>query len=314
MSTFQTFVVILATISLFLYSLKSFSNEIKSISSEKFENLISRLTQHSFSGFVLGVILASIIQSSTAVSSITVSLVDAGVIGFANSLSVLLGANLGSTSTVWLVTLNMEFIAPFFILLGTVISMIPTKVQLIGKSIFYFGLILFSLDLINTAIGPLKDDPVIISVLKLTENHFIGVLGGIIVTLIVQSSSVTTGLAILLTQQGVLPVESAISIIVGANVGTTSTAVIVSMQLNKWAKLAAIANFLFNLTGVILIFPFINLLSRFTQSLTDDIGFQVAYAHLFFNVIISVISLPFLKKIAIALQNRMERYAIWKNA
>ncbi|WP_419870613.1 Na/Pi cotransporter family protein [Chryseobacterium sp. CT-SW4] len=314
MSNFQTFVVILATISLFLYSLKSFSSEIKNISSEKFENLISRLTQHSLSGFVLGIILASIIQSSTAVSSITVSLVDAGVIGFVNSLSVLLGANVGSTSTAWLVTLNMEFIAPFFIVLGTIISMIPNKVQLIGKSVFYFGLILFSLDLINTAIGPLKDDPTIISVLEWTENHFIGVLGGIIVTLIVQSSSVTTGLAILLTQQGVLTPEGAISIILGANVGTTSTALMVSMQLNKWAKLAAIANFVFNLTGVILIFPFINLLSRFTQSLTDDIGFQVAYAHLFFNVFVSVITLPFLKKIAIAFQNKMESLKMWKNA
>lgn len=304
MSQFQTLIIVFATISLFLYGLKSFSEEVKKLSTEKLQTLISKVTRYSISGFCLGIVLTSIIQSSSAVSSITVALVDAGVISFVNSLSVLLGANVGSTSTAWLVTFNVGSIAPYFIILGMMINFIPSRIQLIGKSIFYFGFILFSLELISQSIEPFKTDPFIVSVLKMTDNHIIGILSGIIVTALVQSSSVTTGLAILLTQQGILSSEGAISIILGSNIGTSSTALIASLQLNKWAKLSAMANFAFNFIGVLICFPFIRLLHTLTSYLSNDITYQVAYAHLLFNVFISLLILPFIKKVAFFLQSR----------
>ncbi|MCA6066196.1 Na/Pi symporter [Chryseobacterium sp. RG1] len=304
MSYFQTLIIVFATIALFLYGLKSFSEEVKKLSTEKLQSLISKVTRYSISGFILGAVLTSIIQSSSAVSSITVALVDSGVISFVNSLSVLLGANVGSTSTAWLVTFNVGAIAPYFIILGMIISLIPSKIQLAGKSVFYFGFILFSLELISQSIEPFKTDPFIVTVLKMTDNHIIGILSGIVVTALVQSSSVTTGLAILLTQQGILNSEGAISIILGSNIGTSSTALIASLQLNKWAKLSATSNFIFNCLGVLICFPFINLLNRLTMYLSDDITYQVAYAHLLFNIFLSLLILPFIKKIAFWLESK----------
>ena len=306
MSYFQTLVAILSTIALFLYGLKSFSDEIKKHSTEKLQKFIEKLTKYSFTGFLLGAIFTCIIQSSSAVSSITVALVDSGIIKFTDSLAVLLGANVGSTSTAWLVTFKIDAIAPYAILAGSLLSIFPNKLQLIGKSVFYFGIILFSLELIAQSIEPLKTDPAIIDLLKSTDNHLIGVLSGILVTAIVQSSSVTTGLAILLTQQGILSADGAISIILGSNIGTSSTALIASLQLNKWAKYSALANFAFNTIGVLICFPFIDHLVQATANLSSEISYQVAFAHLFFNVFLSVLILPFLKIIGNYLYKEIE--------
>jgi phosphate:Na+ symporter len=296
MSQLQTLIIILATISLFLHGLNGFSKEVKQIGSDHFKVWIAKITSNRFGGFFMGILLTAIIQSSSAVSSITVALVDAGVIPFANSLAVMLGANVGTTSTAWLVTFKVGQIAPVFIVLGTIISMIPAKIQTAGKSIFYFGLILFSLELISQSLSPLSHDPKILEILKLADNHLLGILAGIVVTALVQSSSVTTGLSIILAQQGVLSTEGAIAIIIGSNVGTTSTALIASLTMASSAKLAAKANFIFNLFGVIICYPFIKGFDNLAAYFTSDIGFQVAFAHLFFNIIISIVMLPFIKQ------------------
>ncbi len=296
MSLLQTLIIILATISLFLHGLNGFSKEVKQIGSDHFKVWIAKITSNRFGGFFMGIMLTAIIQSSSAVSSITVALVDAGVIPFANSLAVMLGANVGTTSTAWLVTMKVGQIAPVFIVLGTIISMIPLKIQTAGKSIFYFGLILFSLELISQALGPLSKDPKINEILAMADNHLLGILAGILVTALVQSSSVTTGLSIILVQQGVLSTEGAIAIIIGSNVGTTSTALLASISMSATAKLAAKANFLFNLFGVLVCLPFIKGFDNLAAYFTDDLGFQVAFAHLFFNIIISLIMLPFIKQ------------------
>lgn len=296
MSLFQTLIAVFATIALFLHGLGGFSKEVKEIGSDYFKQLLSRITKYRLGGFTLGILLTAVIQSSSAVSSITVALVDAGVIPFSNSLAVMLGANVGTTSTAWLVTLKVGQIAPVFIVLGTLISMIPAKIQVAGKSIFYFGLILFSLELISKSLGPISSDPKILEVLKYADSRILGVLAGIIVTALVQSSSVTTGLAIILAQQGAFSTEGAIAIIIGSNVGTTSTALIAAISMNPSAKLAAKANFLFNLFGVIVCYPFIGGFDNLASYFTNDIGIQVAFAHLFFNVVISVLMLPFIKQ------------------
>jgi phosphate:Na+ symporter len=140
----------------------------------------------------------------------------------------------------------------------------------------------------------LSSDPKIIEILALADNHILGILAGILVTALVQSSSVTTGLSIILAQQGVLSTEGAIAIIIGSNVGTTSTALLASISMSASAKLAAKANFLFNLFGVLVCLPFINGFDNLAAYFTDDLGFQVAFAHLFFNIIISILMLPFI--------------------
>ncbi len=310
MSLMHTFIVVFATIALFLHGLDGFSREVKEVGSAHFKNLIARITKNRIGGFFLGIMLTALIQSSSAVSSITVALVDTSVIPFANSLAVMLGANVGTTSTAWLVTFKVGQIAPIFIVFGTLIGIIPTRIKTLGKSIFYFGLILFSLELINQSLAPVSADPRIIEILKYADTSILGVLAGIAVTALVQSSSVTTGLAIILAQQGVLSSEGAIAIIIGSNVGTTSTALLASLTLNHSAKLAARANFLFNALGVVICFPFISGFDNLASYFTADIGFQVAFAHLFFNVIISVMMLPFIKQFGNWLMERSTKHKL----
>ena len=296
MDLFQITIVIFSAIALFLYGLNSFSKEIKEIGSDHFKTWIGKITQNRLWGFLLGVLLTSVIQSSSAVSSITVALVDAGVMSFTNSLAVMLGANVGTTTTAWLVTFKVGQIAPIFIVLGTLISIIPAKIRTAGKSFFYFGLILFSLEFISQSLNPLKDDPRIIEVLSMADNHLLGLIAGVIVTIIVQSSSVTTGLSIIIAQQGVLSTEAAIAIIIGSNVGSTSTALIASLNMTPPAKLAAKANFLFNCFGVMVCLPFINQFVSLADLLAEEVGYKIAFAHLIFNLVISLLMLPFIKQ------------------
>lgn len=296
MNFLQTIIIIFSAIALFLHGLNSFSKEIQDIGSDYFKIWIGKITQNRVSGFLLGGLLTAIIQSSSAVSSITVALVDAGVISFTNSLAMLLGANVGTTTTAWLVSFKVGQIAPIFIVLGTLVSIIPTKIKTAGKSIFYFGFILFSLEFISQALTPLKNDPKIIEILAIADNHLLGVFLGIILTIVVQSSSVTTGLSIILAQQGVLSIDAAIAIIIGSNIGSTSTALLASLNMTPSAKLAAKANFLFNCMGVLVCFPFINLFVELTSMLTKEVGYQIAFSHLIFNIVISLITLPFIKQ------------------
>jgi phosphate:Na+ symporter len=304
MSTFQTLILILATIALFLHGLEGFSREVREVGATYFKQWLSKVTEKNLFGFILGVALTALIQSSSAVSSITVALVDAGIISFSKSLAVMLGANVGTTSTAWLITFKIGQIAPFCIVIGTIAGIVPGKAKLMGKSIFYFGLILFSLDLISQATLPLKNHPVVPEILATTNNHLVGIVIGLAVTALVQSSSVTTGLSVILAQQGILTTDGAVAIIIGSNVGTTSTALIASYTMNGAAKLAARANFMFNLIGVVVCFPFINSLDSLAANFTKDIGFQVAFAHLFFNLIITVVMLPLLKPFGRWLQKR----------
>jgi Na/Pi-cotransporter len=233
-----------------------------------------------------------------------VALVDAGILTFRGSLAVMLGANIGTTATAWLVSMKLTGIGPLFIVLGTILTLLPLRARVVGKSVFYFGFIFFTLDLIASALAPVRTDPRIIEVLALAEDPLTGVVAGILVTALVQSSSVVTGLAIVLVQQGVLGLHGAIAIIIGANVGTTVTALLASIPMQQAARRAATANLLFNVTGVLLVLPFITVLGDGVDAWTDDPDTAVALAHLLFNVGIALLFLPLLHLVASRLAPR----------
>lgn len=182
-------------------------------------------------------------------------------------------------------------IGPFFIVFGAVLSALPIRASAIGKAAFYFGLIFFALDLTSTHLRPLQNEPWFRSALLLAQTRWLGVLIGLAFTVLVQSSSVTIGLAILLTQQGALPPEAAIPLVMGSNVGSTSTALIASLPMKPIARATAASNFLFNLTGVLLFYPLLGPFSRVMLSLGDP-SMVVAAAHLVFNLCIAAIFLP----------------------
>lgn len=292
--TFQTIIIIIAAISLFIYGLQNFSHEIENFGAEKLQKWIRKITAFPLGGFLLGGVVTAIIQSSTMVSSLTVSLVSSGVLSFRESLLILLGTNIGTTATGWIVTFESNLLGPIFIVLGTLISMIPTRITTIGKSIFYFGFIFFSLSFISQAMEPLRNNPLLIEVLSKASNPFLGILYGIVITVIIQSSSVVVGLVIVLISQGIITLDAAIPIVVGANIGTTSTALLVSFKLSPLSRLTALSASTFNLVGVFILLPFFGILERFVMSVASNPTVQVALAFTVSNTLTSVFFLIFL--------------------
>lgn len=305
MTQFQTAIAILAAILLFIHGLQNFSRELQTVGGLALRKVAKKVTANRWIAFFFGAASTAVIQSSSAVTSLVVALVDAGVLTFRGSLGLLLGANVGTTATAWLVSFNLTGIGPFFIVLGGLLSGVPTKLKVAGKALFYFGLIFFGLQLISDNLRPLQQEPVFQTILLAAENPIAGLLAGIILTAIIQSSSVTTGLVIILVQQGILPPEAAIPVVLGSNVGSTSTALIASLGAGKTARAAATSNFIFNLTGMIIFLPFIVPFSNAMVAQFADPAFAVAWAHLIFNLSVGLIFLINLRRVGRALQNRL---------
>ena len=304
----------IASIGLFIHSLEHFSTKIKSRADSKLKNLIKTLSNNKYKGLLLGFGATAIIQSSSAVISIVVSFVDSGVIGFGSSLPILLGANIGTTVTAWLVSFDIAYLGMILISIGFIGSYFPEKIKMFTKPIFYLGLILFSLELISHALTPLKDSPETIEFLKYAANPFVGILLGMILTALTQSSSVAIGLAIILADQGVLDLNSAIGILVGSNLGTTSTAFIAALKMSKAAKRTALLNLAFNSFGVLIYLPLYKVFADFIANINAPIAMQVAYAHLIFNIAIAAILMPFMGKISSFLEDYIKKIDSKTNA
>jgi phosphate:Na+ symporter len=290
--------VLLASVSaivLFLYGLEAFSGEIQRAGGATLKKWLGKLTQGRWRGVLLGAVATAIVQSSSAVTSLTVALVDAGAISFRSSLGVLLGANVGTTSTAWLVSLKLTSIGPFFIVFGSLLSALPTRFKMLGKAAFYFGFIFFSLEVVGFSLKPLTHSPVFTAVLSRSSMSVTGVLAGLLVTAVFQSSSITTGLCILLVQQDLMPVTAAIPIVIGANIGTTVTALVASIKMQTTARRVAMANLCFNAFGVLLFLPFLTRFGLVVVKYAGSPGTAVAWAQLIFNVVMVIAVLLMLR-------------------
>src|SRR6267378_1481852 len=272
MSSLRILFAAISAIVLFLYGLEAFGREIQAVGGETLRKWLGSLTESRWRAVVLGAVATAIIQSSSAVTSLTVALVDAGTMTLRSSLGVLLGANIGTTSTAWLVSLKLTGIGPFFIVLGTVLSALPPRFKVLGKAAFYFGFIFFSLDLVSFTLRPLAQNPVFSEMLTRSSTPLTGTVAGMLITAIVQSSSITTGLCILLVQQNLMPATAAIPIVIGANIGTTATALVASLKMQKTARHVAVANLCFNTFGVLLFLPFLGAFAVTVVDLAGDPG------------------------------------------
>ncbi|MDO6473744.1 Na/Pi cotransporter family protein [Maribacter sp. 1_MG-2023] len=304
MDWLKVLVSVIAAIGLFTHSLESFSEKFLIYVGGGLKSAIGNLSQNKLKGLFFGFIATALVQSSSAVVAIVISIVDSGVITFSNSLPILLGSNIGTTITAWLVSLKIEALGISLIALGFILGHFKGRLAMFSKPVFYLGLILFSLDLISENLEPIKDSPAMEFMLSYATTPIIGILIGALVTAICQSSSVTIGLAIILCDSGVLGLSGAIAIVVGSNIGTTSTAYIAAIKLKQAAKRTAFANLIFNAIGVIIYLPLASLFVILVQNLTNVLAYQVAYAHLFFNILIAIILIPFTNKIAILLERK----------
>jgi Na/Pi-cotransporter len=287
MSNFRVLLSIVSAILLFLFGLGAFSQELQKVGGETLRKWLGRLTEKRWRAVVLGAVATAIIQSSSAVTSLTVALVETGTMSFRSSLGVLLGANIGTTSTAWLVSLKLTSIGPFFIVFGAVLSAIPTRFKMLGKAAFYFGFIFFSLDVVSFTLKPLGQSAAFAEVLSRSSTPLMGVLAGMLVTAVVQSSSITTGLCILLVQQNILAAAAAVPIVMGANIGTTATGLVASIGMQRTARRVAVANLCFNVFGVLLFLPFLGPFAQWVVTFVADPGMAVAWAQLIFNLVMS---------------------------
>ena len=295
MSNLRILLAAVSAIVLFLYGLEAFSREIQAVGGETLAKWLNRLTESRWRAVLLGTVATAIVQSSSAVSSLVVAFVDAGTMTFRSSLGVLLGANIGTTSTAWLVSLKLTGIGPFFIIFGTVLGALPTRFKMLGKAAFYFGFIFFSLDVVSATLKPLAQNPVFAEILGRSSTPLMGVLAGAVITALVQSSSITTGVCILLVQQDILAGAAAIPIVIGANIGTTATALVASIKMQKTARRVAVANLCFNTFGVLLFLPFLGWFSVEVVKFAGEPSMAVAWGQVIFNVVMSIAVLIMLR-------------------
>ncbi|MBI4053107.1 MAG: Na/Pi cotransporter family protein [Candidatus Diapherotrites archaeon] len=282
--SWDIFFALLSALILFVYGIEHFSERIRRIAGERFRSLLGRLTKSPWKGALLGAVATAITQSSTAITVISVSLVNAGTISFAQSLGIIIGANVGTTFTGQLLANNLASFGPVFIILGFLIDVFGKKYRFLGKPVFYFGLVFFSLTLVTATLAPFRDDPAIISLLKNNLSLPVALLAGIAFTILFQSSAVTSGVVVVLAQSGFLSLEQSIPIILGANIGTTATALFASSRMSVFAKRAAASHFVFNATGVIAFLALLPFFAGAVTALGGSTGQQVANAHVIVNL------------------------------
>lgn len=281
----------ISAIVLFLYGLQAFTREIQAVGGDTLRNWLGRLTRSPLRGAMLGALATAIVQSSSAVVALAISLVDSGILTFQSSLGVVLGANVGTTSTAWLVSMRLTDIGPFFIVLGTIVSALPTRFQMLGKAAFYFGFIFFGLDLVSGTLKPLAQTPAFEDLVRRAGMPLMGVLVGVVLTALVQSSTIVTGLCIVMVQQDILTAHAAIPIVIGTNIGTTLKGLLITIGMKGTARRVAIANIFFNVIGVLLIVPFLGPFSAAMAGLSNDPGISVAWAQFLFNLGMTILGL-----------------------
>lgn len=289
---FNIFISIIAIVFVFLFAIKKFSNQIQHLFGEKFKNILEKFTNTPLKGVLVGTGLTSIIQSSTAVTVLLVSLVDAGVLSFTNSVGVIIGSNIGTTITIQLIAFKVLNIAPYILIFGFILMNIKSvynKFQHFGKPIFYFGLIFSSLFIISILAANFQQNETLLYLISKTSNIFFAIGVGIIISTIFQSSSVATGLVVIFVGGGLLSFIQAFGIILGTNIGTTTTTLLAGTVTGKQGKRVALTHFMFNLLGVIIFLPFVNIFANFISQINISLVGQVALSHLIFNLIIAII-------------------------
>ncbi len=286
---------IIAVIFVFLFAIEKFSRQLEKLAGNRFKSIIQSITSTPLRGTLIGTVITAILQSSTATTVIAISLVQGGLMTFRQSLGVIFGANIGTTITTQLIAFQLLEIAPFILVLGFLLMKIKTGLSHFGKPIFYFGLMFSSLFIISVLVEPLKNDPWIIHLLASNTNIYVGLLIGLLITVFLQSSALISGIMVILAGAGLVGFEQAFAILLGTNIGTTSTALIASAVMNKEAKRAAMAHFVFNVLGVVLVLPFLKPISQFIISLSNSSAMQVSLAHILFNIASAILGLVFIK-------------------
>ncbi len=312
MSIFNA-IALIGGLALFLYGMELLGEGLSKASGGKLESILERLTSSPIKGVLLGAGVTAVIQSSSATTVMVVGFVNSGIMKLSQAVGIIMGANIGTTATSWILSLTgiegdslfinmlkpMSF-SPILAMIGVIMIMFLKKEKLhdIGKILVGFAILMYGMDSMSTAVEPLADVPEFTNILTMFSNPILGMLAGLILTAIIQSSSASVGILQALSVTGSVTFATALPIIMGQNIGTCVTAMISAIGAKKNAKRAALVHLYFNIIGTIVFMSLFYLINAFvhfdflTQSATP-VG--IATIHSIFNVFATCLLLPFSK-------------------
>lgn len=292
---------------MFLYGMQMMATGLQKTAGDKMKHLLGVLTNNRFMGILVGALITAIIQSSGATTVMVIGFVNAGLMNLFQTVGVIMGANIGTTITAWIVSagqlgdaftvMKPSFYAPLMIGIGAMLVMFAKKEKKknIGEILISLGLLFVGLDWMSGAIKPYTDAPIFAQAFALLgSNPFLGVLVGAIVTAVMQSSSASVGVLQTLAMNGVVTTNAAVYICLGSNIGSCYTALLSSIGASKNSKRAAIINLLFNCFGVLIFaligFGIFTVNKRIANATIDSV--QISIFHTIFNVVNTIIMFP----------------------
>lgn len=288
----------LGGLALFLYGMTMMSNGLELAAGNKMKTILEKLTANRFIGVAVGALITAIIQSSSATTVMVVGFVNAGLMELKSAVWIIMGANIGTTITGQLIAIDITALAPVIAFVGVALIAFfkSKKLDAFGTVIAGLGILFMGMDIMSGAMEPLRDSPTFVSMVSSFENPLIGILVGAGFTALIQSSSASVGILQALARSGVVTLPSAIYVLYGQNIGTCITSVLASIGTTRNAKRATIIHLSFNIIGTV-IFVIISMLTPFADfmaSLTPtNIPAQIANVHTIFNVVTTIILLPF---------------------
>lgn len=300
---------LLGGLALFIFGMNMMSESLQKVAGDKMKKVLGVLTRNAVCGMLAGALVTAVLQSSSATTVLVIGFVSAGLMSLKQGISVIFGANIGTTMTAQLMAFKIsDYIMPI-VFIGFLIAFIAKKekIKFVGQTIFAFGLLFVGIEMMGDVMKPLATSPVFINMMeKVSHIPVLGVGVGLLMTLVVQSSSATIAvLQSFASQAGpegasVIGLVGAIPILLGDNIGTTITAILASIGQSKDAKRCAIAHSVFNITGSFIFIWIIKPFAKFVEMISpkgnelDVISRQIANAHMSFNIINTMIWLPLL--------------------
>lgn len=289
---------LLGGLALFLYGMQMMSDGLEAAAGNRMKAILEKLTANRFLGVVVGAGITAVIQSSSATTVMVVGFVNSGMMTLKQAVWIIMGANIGTTITAQLVTLDMDMIAPLIAFVGVamVVFLKSPKMRHIGRILAGFGILFLGMDMMGTAMKPLRDFEPFIELMATFSNPIVGILVGAGFTALVQSSSAAIGILQTLAEGGLLPFSSAVFILFGSNIGTCITAVLAALGTNRAAKRTTLIHLMFNMIGTIVFtllcisLPLADFVGGLTPGRPDA---QIANMHTFFNITTTILLIPF---------------------
>ena len=305
-------------LALFLHGMQMMSSGLEAAAGNRMKSILERLTANRFLGVLVGAIITAVIQSSSATTVMVVGFVNAGMMSLNQAVWIIMGANIGTTVTGILVSMDMGELAPLFAFVGVVLMVFVKnqKLQHIGQILTGLGVLFIGMDMMSAAMKPLRDSELFLDLISNFSNPLLGILFGAVFTAVIQSSSAAVGILQTLAETGVLPFGSAVFVLFGTNIGTCITAVLSSMGANRNAKRATLIHLMFNVIGTAIFTILVGILpiTRLIESMVGDPMAQIAAMHTSFNIVTTVLLLPlgnYLAKLAnVILVERPEDKAV----